>query len=188
MVPRDEASGEVPYCLFRPGWAYVPNQQTTKMWYKRLDSDELDCMDKPGLCVQKGLEECEKNPSCGAISWWLGAMGRKSGLKNNGDAGSIFLVEGVTMENLKETARPHNHSNAMVKHEACTEKIGKESAGSADGRRCSICADSIGPTVCGAGTGTPPFSEFLGNCSRGVRGVLAFYSLQSDMLLSPWPS
>ena len=124
MVPREKSSGEVPYCFFRKGWAYAPNHQTKKMWYKRLGTVQLGCMGSPGICLQKGILKCEADPKCSAISWWIGAMGQKIGLKNNGDAGSIFMVSGVTMANLGTTALPHNGANTMVKHGPCNKKVG----------------------------------------------------------------
>ena len=111
MVTRPAESGEVPYCLLRPGWTYAPNRLTTKRWYKRLDTVQQGCMGNPGLCVEKGIKECEGTPSCSAISWWKGAMGRKAG-----DAGSIFLVKGITMANIDTTSRRHKHAMTMVKN------------------------------------------------------------------------
>ena len=121
MVPRSAGSGEVPYCLIRPGWTYVPNRQTTKTEYKVLDSvsDKQGCMGNPGLCVSKAILECEKDPSCSAITWWLGVMGHKPGNK-----GSVFLVKGMTMANIHTTARKHNDAIIMVKNSACKANMG----------------------------------------------------------------
>ena len=96
------------------------------MWYKRLDPVHVGCQGNPGLCVYKAILECERTPACGAISWWLGAMGHSR--RNNGDAGSVFLVAGVTMANIRTTARKHNGSNAMVKNSACKANMGSSSS------------------------------------------------------------
>ena len=108
---RPSSSAKYSYCLLRPGWTYAPNRLTTKRWYKRLDTVQQGCMGNPGLCVEKGIKECEGTPSCSAISWWKGAMGRKAG-----DAGSIFLVKGITMANIDTTSRRHKHAMTMVKN------------------------------------------------------------------------
>ena len=94
--------------------------------YKRLDPIHVGCQGNPGLCVYKGVLECERNPACGAISWWLGAMGHSR--RNNGDAGSVFLVAGVTMANIHTTARKHQWASAMVKNSACRANMGSSSS------------------------------------------------------------
>ena len=64
-------------------------------------------MSKPGLCVSKGVQECEKTKDCTVVLWWLGAMGHEEG-----DAGSIFLGRrgGVT----KHLTRGKNKNNMGV--------------------------------------------------------------------------